>query len=359
MMPVDDSAGRLSSAHLGEEEVLAVARAAEPLPAPGAAGLTVDRLPRQSAHLSTCGSCQARVLAARRLTTAARAADLAGIGSIVVPSFESLLAGRLSPRRAGVDSAMPTRGESRAPGQVPASVVAPPLAGIMGAAGLRSVPSARQRPALRVAAALAVGIVWRQARLIPRSLAALVCCGLALAVLAARAVPDPDWGQALFVSAVVLTVAVSALCTCVWTHDPRRELMFALPVSPAVVLAARLVVVLAADLALALTASVALTLAGGTAMVGALVSAWLGPSLLAAGICVVVAVWLSPWAGGLAGIAAWGVGSVATLPRTSSTAGGLAGQLWSTSTVTLGTAVLLLAVAVRLTANAERNLDGT
>ncbi|MCM3886087.1 hypothetical protein [Frankia sp. R82] len=347
MTPDDGTAAGTSSAHLGEDEVFALARLTGAAVGSGEERLIAGRLPGQVGHLLGCGSCQVRVSAVRKLTSAARAADQTRIGPMAVPAFDALLAGRLLPHSAGIDPAVPTQ-----------AAAVPPPAGIAVPAAPQS-PLAGRRPDLRTAAGLAAGIVWRQARLVPRSLSVLVCCGLALAVLAARAVPDPHWGEALFVAVVVLTVAVSALCTCGWTHDPRRELMFALPVSPAAVLTARLVLVLAVDLALAVAATVTLTLTGGTAAVGVLVGAWLGPSLLAAAICVVVAVWLSSWAGGLAGIVAWGVGSVATLPRASSAGPGLAGRLWSTSAVTLGAALLLLAVAVRLTANAERNLDGT
>lgn len=198
-------------------------------------------------------------------------------------------------------------------------------------------------------------ITWRltlfQARLMPRSLGPLTAAGFALAVLMARQVTRTGGGVQLFSAITTLCILMGVIVVCGTRTDPRRELAATMPVSPAVVLGARLTMILAADLSLATAASAVLASTSHAGGFAAVASGWLGRALLASSAGVLVSVWRSSLAGTGMGIALWLLGW-APAPVASIVA---STQPW---TVAAAAALLCLAVAVaRWPALAPGRLD--
>jgi hypothetical protein len=194
-------------------------------------------------HLARCASCQTRVAAHTALVAAARTADRVLTGPVLVPDFDTLLA------------------------RLPAGAVPRP-------------DEAPAVPAIRRPWRLAVALVARQATLLPRSLAALSLGLIAVATALALTTPAESSAVRLFSLVVNLAVLAGTLGTCTPRRDPRRELTFALPISPATVFLARITLVLAVDVGAALVASAALGLVGRPGSTSQLVMAWGGPAQL-------------------------------------------------------------------------------
>ena len=204
------------------------------------------------------------------------------------------------------------------------------------------------RRSIRLVAALTVA----QCRLLPRSLAATTVLGLAATTVLAAMSHDETIGQAVFGLGVSLVFQLGALTACVARTDPRLELTTTMPVSPAVVFAARIVIVLAADVLLSWAASGLAIAAGLPATLPDLVAGWFGQAMLAASVGVVAAVRWSPTTGAGASAAAW-LAAVATavpgfgvgfglLERT----GHLLEPLTTTNPLNLTLSLALLTVAV-------------
>jgi Na+-transporting methylmalonyl-CoA/oxaloacetate decarboxylase gamma subunit len=297
--------------HLSEEEVAAASRGSLPAVA--------------GAHLAGCARCETRVAAWSTLAKAASKADLELTGAVTVPSFGTLLGPVLTAERTPVEAAAPSLSRSFR---------------------------------------LTVTLVLGQAKLLPRSLGPLTVLGFTATIGIALGVPEPAWGRSLFGAMTTLLILLGAVSTSSARTDPRRQLMLSLPISPAVVFAARLVLVLAVDLIGALVCSALVAALGQPSGLGVLVASWLGPSLLSASVAVVVAVWRSSLLGTLCGALTWFVGSAVTTPRPSAPTGGpalLVSRIWATSPWTIAAALVLLAVAVWLMSvrrNSSEPIDG-
>lgn len=290
-------------AHLDDEQILRAARAAAPT--------------GHAAHLRDCARCAGEVESMRALAAAATAADLAATGPVTAPSFDALIAPALAPARAQT------------------TVVAP-----AAAASWR----------------LTAQLVLRQARLVPRALWPLTALGFAaLLLLAWQAGPVP--GAVLTGPGVTLVVMLGALAVCEPRRDPRRELLYALPVPPVAVWLSRLAFVLAVDLAMAAGASVVIAaLPRSQAGPIDVIASWLGPALLSAALAAFGAVWRSPLVGAGLGLGAWGLG-VAAIARTGEGALDAVGTaVWTTGPLTLGAAAALLAAAAVLVSRPARVL---
>ncbi|MCZ1011828.1 hypothetical protein [Streptomyces lydicus] len=242
--------------------------------------------------------------------------------TVSVPSFDALLGPALA-------AAGPS-GASQPRSTVPVSVDeadTDPVTGTGRAPGLA-------RP-WRTAWQLAL----RQAVLMPRMWAPLSAVGFVGAALLSSAHVQERLGVRLFGAVAVLLVLLGALIVASPRRDPRRELLFTLPVPPAAVFLARLTVVLCVDLALAMACSALVQGPGWWAVV----ASWLGQSLLTASLALALAVRFAPAVGAAAGGALWilgvvsGPGGVLTTPIDA-----LLDPLLSTTPWTMALAVVLL-----------------
>jgi len=136
-------------------------------------------------------------------------------------------------------------------------------------------------------------------------------------------------------------------------NDPALELAMATPTSPRLVVVARLVVVLAWDLALALAATAILAAVNGPSVFLPVVSAWLGPMLLLGCLALLLSLFMSTSLAIAGAMVLWIARAMAVTRESNvSDLGGLTDVLnvaWQTSPLTLGLALLLLAVAIFLT----------
>lgn len=256
-------------------------------------------------HLERCTDCRTRMAVWQNIGSAVRAE--AEEQAATPPSFDALLA----PALAGAPS------RSEAPRAVPA-----------------------QQPVGRgMSWRTAWQLTLRQAALMPRIWAPLSAVGLVGAALLASARVQDGFGVRLFGAVVVLLVILGALMVASPRRDPRRELLFTLPVAPAAVFLARLTVVLFADVAMAMLCSALVEGPGWWPVV----TSWLGEALLAASLALALAVRFAPAAGAAAGGALWLLGVVAG-PRGvfSTPADALLNALLSTTPWTLLLALVLL-----------------
>lgn len=267
-------------------------------------------------HLAGCDDCRTRLAVWRDIGTAVQAQ--AAEQAVSVPSFDALLGAALSGAdvQPGVDvrSAVPSGERSEAP---------------QGAAG--SWRTTWQ-------------LVVRQAVLMPRSWAPLSAAAFVGAALLASAQVHERFGLRLFAAVVVLLVMLGALMAASPRWDPRREVLFTLPVPPAAVFLARMTVVLCVDVALAMVCS---TLVDGPPGWWHVVSAWLGESLLAASVALALSVRVGPAAGAAAGGTVWLLG-VLSGPQglVPTPLDALLNPLLATTPWTLALAVVLLGWAV-------------
>ncbi|MFF9345840.1 hypothetical protein [Streptomyces sp. NPDC014734] len=282
-------------------------------------------------HLGQCGDCRRRLAVWQDITCAVRAE--AEEETVSVPSFDALLGTDLPTATAPV-------GESSRPSGLPAA----PHSGRNAAARKRfarrayvdgredavgahappepasrpePVPGVGSPPAPAAGTVRAPGLArpWRTAWqlaarqfvLMPRMWAPLSAMGLVVAALVASARMQERPGMRLFGAVVVLSVLLGALLVASPRRDPRRELLFTLPVSPAAVFLARLATVLCVDLALAMICSALVRGPGWWTVV----ASWLGESLLAASLALALSVRFSPTVGAAAGGTLWFLGVVA------------------------------------------------
>ncbi|MEU9116766.1 hypothetical protein AB0D04_34710, partial [Streptomyces sp. NPDC048483] len=215
-------------------------------------------------HLDSCLDCRTRMAVWQGIGEAARADAMEQ--AVAVPSFDALMGLAL----AAADQEEPAP-QAAAPAR-PARGFAEPW---------------------RLAGLLAL----RQAALLPRIWAPLSALGIVGAALLATTFTQERLALRVFGGAVVLLMLFGALLVASPRRDPRRELLFTLPVPPAAVFLARLTVVLAADVALALACSALLDGPGWRTVV----ASWLGESLLAASLALALSVRFAPAVGAAAG----------------------------------------------------------
>ncbi|QPP06106.1 hypothetical protein G4Z16_06530 [Streptomyces bathyalis] len=258
-------------------------------------------------HLAGCTDCRTRMAVWQNIGSAVRAE--ADERAVTPPSFDALL----GPALAG--ATVPSRGQAAA--TVPA-------------------PKADGRD---MSWRTAWQLTLRQAALMPRLWAPLSAAGFVGAALVASARVQDGFGVRLFGAVAVLLVILGALMVASPRRDPRRELLFTLPVPPAAVFLARLTVVLFADVAMAMICSALVDGPGWWPVV----TSWLGESLLAASLALALAVRFAPAAGAAAGGALWLLGVVGGPQGLFSTpADALLNALLSTTPWTLLLALALL-----------------
>ncbi|MFF4175222.1 hypothetical protein [Streptomyces sp. NPDC001750] len=347
------------SDHLTDDVLACLARAG-----------TVDT--HHDRHLGACSDCRENLAVWQNITYAVRA-ETEAAETVPVPSFDDLLgvlpaanapigtaprspavpvvptvptvpaaarSGRTPAtarkRFAGRRSGSGTRPESAASGAIPAGAPASADASVpTGAAGTTG-PTRPWRTAWQLAV--------RQLVLMPRLWAPLSAIGLVAAALVSSAQMQERVGIRLFGAVVVLSALFGALIVASPRRDPRRELLFTLPVSPAAVFLARLATVLCVDLALAMVCSALVRGPGWWAVV----ASWLGESLLAASLALALSVRFSPAVGAAAGGTLWFLGVVGGPHGLLSTPlDALLDGLLSTTPWTLAAAAALLVWAAR------------
>ncbi|MET9431095.1 hypothetical protein [Streptomyces sp. NPDC003036] len=263
--------------------------AATPTPHP-------DHTTPHHTHMAHCPDCRTRLAiwqdigAAVRITETPAEAATHAEAALTPPPFDTLLGPALADltRPAGTTD---LNGLTEAPAQ-PQAKHQPP-----GRPQVRTPGVARP---WRTAWQLAV----TQATLMPSLWAPLSAAGfVGAALLASAHVPD-RFAVRLFGAVAVLLVMFGALMVASPGRDPRRELLFTLPVPPAAVFLARLTVVLAVDVALAMACSALIDGPGWWPVV----SSWLGEALLAASLALALAVRHSPAVGAASGATLWMLG---------------------------------------------------
>lgn len=289
--------------HLDDEQILAAVRAGN-APTGGAT----------ASHLAACARCRHRVIAAKALRDAAVdvEAEEAPDVDTAVPAFDALV--------------LPALGRTAEPAPEP-------------------VPAPTASASWRLTAALAL----RQARLVPRALWPLTALGFA-ALLFIAWNSTPPMGPSLLGPGVSLLVTAGVLTVCEPRRDPRRELLYSMPVPPVAVWLTRLALVVGVDLLAATVLSVAV---GGLAGVGVtgLVALWLGPALLTASLAAFGSVWRSPAVGAVLGGLGWLAGAAAAVGDLLPLPGAVlrvAAVMWSTNVGTLAAALLLVGAAAFL-----------
>ncbi|MFJ1614805.1 hypothetical protein ACIO8F_06080 [Streptomyces sp. NPDC087228] len=313
------------SDHLADDVLASLARAG-------------DVAPQHRRHLGDCPDCRKRLAVWQDIACAVRAE--AAEDTVSVPSFDALMTGAL-PATAG------PVGAGGRPSVVAVPVAAPAV--VSGRVAEPAVPSGRvggTGPAAGLARPwrTAWQLALRQLVLMPRMWAPLSAVCLVVAALVASTQLQERPGIRLFGAVVVLLVLFGALIVASPRRDPRRELLFTLPVPPAAVFLARLAVVLCVDLTLATVCSALVRGPGWWAVVGS----WLGESLLAASLALALSVRFSPPVGAAAGGALWFLGVVGGPHGLFSTpVDALLDVLLSTTPWTIASAAVLLGWAAR------------
>ena len=266
--------------------------------------LSADVAVAVRAHIDSCSSCAAELAAWRAVAQAARDRSAA-----YVPSAD-----------------MPERIAAR----------------IVGDAAPRPSFGRRLRWLLR----FVTGQVPLVRREIWSASVVVISIGLGVSLLSTGG-SEPGRAFALFAP---LAAALGVAMIYGHENDPSLELALATPVSPRLVVLARLVLVLAMDLALALASSLVLMVVDGPAYAASLVGLWLGPMLLLG--CLSLALSLvvgTNWA-----IA---IGSILWIVRVFEFADGSRAQtfgelgqalnvLWQTSPLTIGLSAVILLLAL-------------
>ncbi len=139
-------------------------------------------------------------------------------------------------------------------------------------------------------------------------------------------------------------------------HDPATELECATPISPALILLARLVLVYSYDLLLALATSVVLWLLVGHIALSALILSWLAPMLFLSALALVLSVLWNSQGAIVIAFSLWGMRVLLlTHPRVLDDFAGFSDALWSNQGLLLGLTALCMGLAFfRVTRQEQR-----
>jgi anti-sigma factor RsiW len=277
--------------------------------------LDSDRAATVRAHLAGCESCSAELRSWSALAGAAR--DRAARLSAAGPS--AVLADRIAAEIAGA------RREARGRG---------PLAGRL-----------RRRVAWLIEFAVAQVPIVRHD--IWAASAVVMAIGAGVSLVPFRGGP----GDTLSLFAP-LAAAIGIAMIYGQENDPSIEVALATPVSPRLVVVARLVDVLAFDLALALAASALLAAVDGSGLVLPIVGLWLGPMLLLGCLSLMLSLIVGTPGAILVAGALWLLRGLEVSDGTvAQRMGGLVQVLdpvWQTSLLTVGLAAAAFSVAMLL-----------
>lgn len=191
-------------------------------------------------------------------------------------------------------------------------------------------------------------LLRRQARLVRQGIWAASLIVLTLGVILTFLFPGSGVNTSLLALAAPIVAAGGIALVYGPENDPATELEGTTPVSPALILLARLVVVYSYDLGLALLASVALWLAPDHLMLSQLILSWLAPMLFLSALALALSVFLNSQSAIILAFSLWGLHIIAEWHEP-----GLFPDLttflnawWSNQTLLLGLAALCFALAL-------------
>jgi hypothetical protein len=200
-------------------------------------------------------------------------------------------------------------------------------------------------------------LLRRQAGLVRQGIWAASLIVLALGVILTFLFPGTGVNSSLLALAAPLVAAGGIALVYGPENDPATELELATPVSPALILLARLVLVYGYDLALAVLASVALWLAPGHLMLSQLVLAWLAPMLFLSALALALSVIVNSQMAMLIAFSLWGLHLVTQLrgPGAFPDVAAFTDALWSNQTLLYLLAALCFVLAfIRATRQEQR-----
>jgi hypothetical protein len=154
-------------------------------------------------------------------------------------------------------------------------------------------------------------------------------------------------GSSTYVLALAAPIVAAAGIALLYgpENDPATELECAAPVSPALILLARLVLVYGYNLALALVTSVLLWLMLGDVVLWSLVLSWLVPMLFLSALALALSVIWNSQAAIIIAFSAWGLHALDMLNSPLPALRQISNGLWSNQTLLLCLALLCLALA--------------
>ncbi|MEU4387905.1 hypothetical protein [Promicromonospora sp. NPDC023805] len=152
---------------------------------------------------------------------------------------------------------------------------------------------------LRLAGLLA----WAQLRVVPWLVPPVVLVTVTMAVLAARFL-GVSQGASAAVSgfSALMLFGVAATVTMALSPSRADAVSLSMPLGPQVVVMARIGIVLALDVIAGTAASVLVSAWGHTGGLAAVLTGWLAPMAMIAGVATFVAIWAVPWTGMIAGL---------------------------------------------------------
>jgi hypothetical protein len=294
---------------------------ADLLPAYLNATLTVEERERVQTHLAHCGACQSELDLWRAIASATRE--------------------RLAP-------ATPV---APAPGLLEGvwqRIDAPPLL-----AG----PLARAARTIRAQVPHAGRVLRGQVPLIAPGIWVLSAAAVALTLLVATISPEAAVARSLLSLVVPLVTAIGVALLYGPEQDPGLEVTLSTPTSPRLVLICRLALIFGYNSALATGVTLLLVRLGG-AHFSLLASLWVGPTLLLAGLSLLLSVSVGAMAGmasafGLVLLRLFLASLDAPGSQIQTTAWPL-DRLWQTSPLILALAAVLIVASVVLVAKQER-----
>ena len=190
-------------------------------------------------------------------------------------------------------------------------------------------------------------LLRRQAGLVRQGIWAASLIVLALGVILTFLFPGTDVNSSLLALAAPIVAAGGIALVYGPENDPANELELATPVSPALILLARLVLIYGYDLALAALASVALWLAPGYLTLSQLMLAWLAPMLFLSALALALSVIINSQMAILIAFSLWGLHLVTQWrgPGLFPDLAIFTDALWSNQTVLYALAALCFALA--------------
>ena len=191
-------------------------------------------------------------------------------------------------------------------------------------------------------------LLRRQAALVRQGIWAASLIVLALGVILTFLFPGTGVNSSLLALAAPIVAAGGIALVYGPENDPATELEMATPVSPALILLARLVLVYGYDLALAALASVALWLAPDHLMLSQLILAWLAPMLFLSALALALSVIVNSQMAIIIAFSLWGLHLVTQLrgPGVFPDVALFTNALWSNQTLLYVLAALCFALAL-------------
>lgn len=191
-------------------------------------------------------------------------------------------------------------------------------------------------------------LLRRQAALVRQGIWAASLIVLTLGVILTFLFPGTGVNSSLLALAAPVVAAGGIALVYGPENDPATELELATPVSPALILLARLVLVYGYDLALALIASVALWLAPDHLMLSQLILAWLAPMLFLSALALALSVIVNSQMAMIIAFSLWGLHLITQLrgPGLFPDVAAFTDALWSNQTLLYVLAAVCFALAL-------------